>query len=297
MDFDGILSRLGFGPGEVTDISPFRNEEDGEEYSVWKMTAGDRIYVLKQAKEYEEEVYTTFLSGDTGYAPRLYGVTERDGKAYLLTEYISGEDLRYCTREKLQKALDALIAMQEAWWEKEGFGGAAFSPDKALPGRIRRGQYLGDSRLERAYGGYLKLYKQLPKTLCHDDLLPFNVLSSVDRTVLIDWEYAGMGPFLSPLARLIAHGEEGEEAFFHLRSEDRVFAIDYYYDHLVRGRGISFADYRMALDYFLLYEYCEWIMLGNRYGSTDSERYIRYRALALEHINHLKPIEEEKPWK
>lgn len=297
MNLNSILRQLGLGPGMVTEVSPFLNEEDGEEYSVWKITAGAKTYVLKQAKEYEREVYTTFLSGNIGYGPRLFGVAEQEGRAYLLMEYVPGENLRYGTRKKLIKALDALIAMQEVWWEKAGLDDAAFSVQKALPGRIRRGKYLNDDRLEKAYRGYLALYGRLPKTLCHDDLLPFNVLISQDRAVLIDWEYAGMQPYLSPLARLIAHGEEGENAFFHMKSEDRAFAIEYYYEHLVRGKGISYEDYRSALDYFLLYEYCEWIMLGNRYGSTDSERCIRYRALALELIPKLHPIKEEPTWK
>ena len=297
MDMERILAALGFRPGEVTDAKAFRSEEDGEEYSVWKLTAGELTYVLKEAKEYEQAVYTTFLSGETGFAPRLYGVTEQAGKAYLLMEYVPGEDLRYCTREKLTKALDALIAMQKAWWERPGFEGAAYSAEKARTGRVRRGQDLGDAQLEQAYQGYLALYDSLPRTLCHEDLLPFNVLISGERAVLIDWEFAGMQPYLSSLARLIAHGEEGEDAFFHMCAADRDYAIDYYYSQLVKEKGIPYTDYRAALDYFLLYEYCEWIMLGVRYGDTSSERYLRYLALAKEHIKHIQPIKEETTWK
>ena len=297
LDMERILAALGFQPGEVREVEPFRSEEDGEEYSVWKLTAGERTYVLKEAKEYEQAVYTTFLSGENGFAPRLYGVTEQAGKAYLLMEYIPGEDLRCCTREKLQKALDALIAMQKAWWERPGFEDSAYSVEKARPGRIRRGQDLGDAQLEKVYEGYLVLYYSLPRTLCHEDLLPFNLLITGEKAVLIDWEYAGMQPYLSSLARLIAHGEEAEDAFFHMRSIDRDFAIDYYYSNLVQEKGIPYADYRTALDYFLLYEYCEWIMLGVRYGDTSSERYLRYLALAREHVKHIKPIKEELIWK
>ena len=209
-------------------------------------------------------------------------------------EYIPGEDLRFCTREKLQKALDALIAMQKEWWERPGYEDAAFSVGKARPGRIRRGQDLGDPELQKYYEGYLKRWERIPKSLCHEDLLPFNVLVGEEKAVLIDWEVAGMQPYLSSFARLIAHGEEQEDAFFHMRSEDRDFAIDYYYDNLAREKGISYNTYRTDLDYFLLYEYCEWIMLGVRYGDTTSERYRRYLALAKAHINHLK---EEELWK
>lgn len=290
---EAILTALGLAPENVT-WEPFLNEEDGEAYSVWKVTAGDKVYVLKQAKEYEAQVYATFLSGSTSFAPELYATTEHKGNTFLFMEYIPGEDLRFCTREKLTKALDALISMQKAWWEKPGYEDAAFSMDKARPGRIRRGQDLGDPELQTHYGEYLARWEKLPKTLCHEDLLPFNVQIGEEKAVLIDWEMAGMQPYLSSFARLIAHGKEQEDAFFHMRETDRAFAIEYYYEHLAGEQGIPYDTYRIDLDYFLLYEYCEWIMLGIRYGDTTSERYCRYLALAKEHINHFK---EEEIWK
>ena len=61
---------------------------------------------------------------------------------------------------------------------------------------------------------------------------------------------------------------------------DKAFAVQYFYEHLVRDMGISCDEYRRTLDYFLLYEYCEWIMLGNRYEDADKERYAAYREKA-----------------
>lgn len=282
MELKSILENLGIS-GDYT-AEPFRNAEDGESYAVWKIQTREKTLVLKPAKEQEAQVYAAFLQGNPEYAPRLLASSETHGKTWLLLEYIEGEDLRFCTREKLKLALDALIAMQSQWWEKPGCEDAAFSMEKARPGRIRRGEDLGNDTLKQAYSEYLKYWESLPRTLCHEDLLPFNVLVNRERAVLIDWEYAGMQPYPSSLARLIAHGEAGEDAFFHMTEADRAFAIDYYYRNLVMEKGISREDYRRALDAFLLYEYCEWVMLGVRYGNTDSERYRRYLALALEHI-------------
>ena len=294
MDPAEILSLMGMEGAVAT---PFVNAEDGEEYAVWKVCRGDKAYVLKPAKEYEAEVYSIFLSGDCTYAPKVLARTDQGNQTWLLMEYVPGEDLRYCTRDKLRKAMDALIDMQSAWWQRPDFDNAAFSMEKARPGRIRRGEDLGDERLKQTYQGYLTLWERLPRTLCHEDLLPFNLLINEEKAVIIDWEVAGMQPYLSSLARLIAHGEEGKEAFFHMTEEDKSFAIDYYYHHLLQEKGIAYDDYRVALDYFLLYEYCEWIMLGIRYGNTESERYIRYRTMALEQIQKLQPIKEETTWK
>ena len=262
--------------GKNLQLTPFRSEEDDSEYSVWKVTFDDQTLVLKEAKEYEEQVYREFLADPLGAAPKLCA-TARDGeKTFLMMEYIPGETLSKCTRPALIRALDALITLQERYWEKHEYDTCGYPTEKALESRIRRGSYLTDETIRKAYEGYLQLFSSLPKTFCHDDLLPFNVLVSPERAVIIDWEFAGMLPYPTALARLIAHGEEDEEAFFHMTAVDKAFAVDYYYDHLVRTKGISYGEYRKALDYCLLYEHCEWVMVGIKYGDTNSERYRKY---------------------
>ena len=146
---------------------------------------------------------------------------------------------------------------------------------------------MNDSLLEQAYGGFLELYESLPRTLCHDDLLPFNVLVNGNKATIIDWEHAGILPYPTSLVRLIAHGREEEDAFFYMTEADKAFAIDYYYEHLVKSKGISYEDYRRTVDYFLLYEYCEWIMLGSKYPDEDIPRAREYLAIAKAHIHNL----------
>ena len=149
------------------------------------------------------------------------------------------------------------------------------------------GSDLNDADLEQAYETYLQLYSNIPRILCHDDLLPFNVLITNGKATLIDWEYSGILPYPTSLARLIAHGEEDEAAFFHMQQDDKDYAIEYYFEHLLRDKGIDYYDYRKVMDYFLLYEYCEWIMLGIKSGDTKSERFQKYLAKAKAHIKGL----------
>ena len=157
----------------------------------------------------------------------------------------------------------------------------------SLPRQQNRGKYLNDAALEQAYAEYLRLYSSVPRTLCHDDLLPFNVLCANGHATIIDWEYAAILPYPTSLARLIAHGEEDESAFFYMTQADKDYAIEYYFEHLLKENGIDYNDYRRTLDYFLLYEYCEWIMLGVKCNETGSERFQKYYAKAKEHIKTL----------
>lgn len=282
MEITNILSRMGYP--DTAERVPFQSAEDGAEYAVWKVTIDGAAYVLKKAKGHELAVYSAFFKDGACGAPRFFKSVNIDGEDFFLMEYIQGKDLLRCDRESLKAALDALISLQDKFWEKRELECVGFGCKASLPGRQNRGKYLNDPELEQAYDKFLKLYETLPRTLCHDDLLPFNVLIGEGRATIIDWEQAGILPYPTSLARLIAHGEENEDAFFYMKEADRAFAIEYYYENLVKKKGIPYADYRNALGYFLLYEYCEWIMLGNRYADADRERYHQYYTKAKAHI-------------
>ena len=277
MEIVRIIEKLGLSP--ALNIEQIKREEDGSYYSVWRISDGEAEYILKEAKEYELEVYEKLLHS-LKHTPRLFRSITDDEKAYLLLEYISGEDLRIASRKKLTLALDALIGIQEGSWENHALASIGYTFEKSLESRISRGKYLNDPMLEKAYERFLKVYKDSPRTLCHDDLLPFNVIVSDERAVIIDWEYAGMLPYLTSFARLISHGREENGSFFYLSREDRAFAVYYYYEKLIRAQGISLEKYLNDLEYFLFYENCEWVYCGNKYGDTDSERYKEYLELA-----------------
>ena len=268
----GVLDALGVTGLGAGAIRAFCSEEDGAPYAVWLVDTGRDKRVLKRAKGFETEVYRCFFREKKPYVPAFLGQCEAGGETWFLTEYCPGEDLRLATREKLEKAIDALAAMQNEFWGREELYGAAVTLDRALKAAEDRGRYLRSERLERAYAAFLERFQTTPRTLCHDDLLPINLLVG-ERAVLIDWEYGGMLPYPLSFARLIAHAREDRSAYFYLSEADRAWAIDAYYEKLVKKHGISYGKYRSALDAFLFYEYCEWIMLGNRYDAREDERF------------------------
>lgn len=267
-------------------IAPFLSEEDGARYNVWRIQYPDSILVLKAAKGYEREIYTNIFQNQYSFAPGIIASETIDGREYLLMDYISGENLMRCTRETLIYALDALIQMQSAFWLNSDLSQIGLTFEKSLSGRENRLNYLNDPELEQIYREFLREYQSVPRTLCHDDLLPFNVIIQENRAVFIDWEAAGILPYPVSLARLIAHGEEEEGAFFFMTEADKDFALDYYYQNFISEKGISREVYNRTMALFLFYEYCEWIYLGNRYADTDPARFIRYleKAKAMEKL-------------
>lgn len=289
MNTTEILLRLGIDPKNAS-VTALKNAEDGSEYDVWKILIDNNSFVLKKAKEYELEVYSVFLNGIDYGVPHFYNSVRIDDSEYFIMEYIKGVDLCKCNRENLKKALDSLIYLQDRFWGNTDLQDAGYSYEKSMRSCIDRGKYLNDVELQSEYAHFLHLYSTLPRTLCHDDLLPFNLLISNKGAVIIDWEFAGILPYLSSLARLIAHGTNDISDLFYMTDSDKVFAAEYYYDNLAKRRGIDRYEYERALDYFLLYEYCEWVMVGNKYGQTNSERYKRYYSKAIEHARRLKSL-------
>lgn len=259
-----------------SEVRPFCSEEDGEPYGVWRLTWPGRSAVLKRTTPGEREVYGTFF-GPGGPVPEIYGYAELGGQLYMLMEYVEGETLSHGTVEKLISALDALIETQERYWGDTEHAGAGYGFEACLSNLEKRLPTLGD--LSEAYRAYLEVFRTVPRTLCNDDLLPFNVVVSGRRAVLLDWEYGGILPYPGPLARLLAYGEDPKDGPgtgpFELTEAQRRFALDYYYDNLISKKGISRDEYRRTMKLFFLKEYSEWVYCAETGGEKDG-RYERY---------------------
>lgn len=273
-------------------LTQLKHEEDNEPYQVWKMDTHGAAYILKEAKGNEKEVYSSVLTASCSCAPALRQIVETEEKTYLLMDHIEGEDLCKCDRRKLQLALDALISLQEKTWEMEATGQWEGSFHNGFLQRQNRGKYLHDPLLEQAYEKFLDVFLSVPRTLCHDDLLPFNIICGKEKAVMIDWEYAGILPYPTSFARLIAHTEENRNALFYMTEADKRYAIAYYYDRLLKGKGISYPHWCNTLEYFLFYEYCEWVFVGHRYQATDGLYYKKYLPLAKQQAARIMQMED-----
>ena len=272
-------------------ILQLKRIEDNENYNVWLIINKDSKYILKETSNNEIRNYKKFLSVLKEGVPSIYQTMTFNGKNYIVLEYIEGEDLCKCTHEKLVSALDALISIQKITWETDLFNDCFSSFDESLQERIKRGKYLNNKLLEEAYDKFIEKYQVLPKSLCHDDLLPFNIISDKDKATLIDWEHCGFIPYPTSFARLIAHFETEPKALFYMTKEDKDFAIKYYYDKLLKDKGISYDEWLETLEYFLFYEYCEWIYVGNKYNDTSGFYYKKYLPIAINQAKKILKVE------
>ena len=78
-----------FSPAQAS-LTQLVHEEDGAPYQVYRIEADGKHYILKQAKEYEAEVYQKLLKDAGSCVPKIYATAEAAGETYLLMEYIPG---------------------------------------------------------------------------------------------------------------------------------------------------------------------------------------------------------------
>ena len=248
--------------------------EEGNGYSsAWKITDGQGTYLLKAASPNELAIYRR-LNNLSDALPRFYGTATYYKKDYILLEFIAGHNLMRCTRQDLVRVLDAMIALQDAYWgTSKEIGESAAA---VLQSCQKRRAFLPESDWLAVFDQFLDAYLTLPRTLCHNDLLPFNLIVSDARTVFIDWEAGGILPYPCMLVRLLAHGSEQGETPFYMTKADKAFAIQYYYAHLIQGKGIPYAAYRQALELFWFFELTEWIYVYRKYRRPPDALYDHY---------------------
>ena len=257
----------------VLEAEAFRAEEDGMEYQVWKLTTEETPLVLKKVNPRERETYVGFFAHG-GPVPKVFCFYED----WMLMEYIPGHTLSRCRRDDLILTLDALIESQRTFWNREDLSHVGYGFEKSYPNREKRLACMED--LGDCYSAYLEAFQTVPRTLCNDDLLPFNVIISGDRAVFLDWEFGGILPYPCALARMIAYGEEAENALFYMKREDQEFAVEYYYEHLIRHMGIPYNEYIRTIKLFFFKEYSEWIYCANESGDFSGEYYQKYSVMA-----------------
>lgn len=259
-------------------------EETDGFYNVWKIDSGGVEYILKRVAQNEKDFYAQ-QKVDLSVFPKCFGTTSFYGKDYILLEFVNGKNLMKCNRKQLVKVLDAMIELQNAYFEGDEQIGQPF--EEFVESANARRQHLEDDELVQAFDVFLKDYMSIARTLCHDDLLPFNVILSGERVVFIDWEHSGFLPYPTMLARFVAHTSEHGETPFFMAKEDVEFAIEYFYEHFVKLKGIDFETYRFSLECCLFFESIEWVYVYNKYGKERDAFFDYSFALAKDRAKSL----------
>ena len=261
------------------DVDRFHYEETKGFYkNIYKIVTKRKIYVLKAAKGDEDTIYK-LLNNEVNSIPHYYGSYKYRNKVYTLVDFVNGKNAMKLDRKNLVKIIDSIIDVQNLFWNSNLTVGTSFAD--ALGARENRLKHLPDE-LKAVYQKYIDCFKATPLTFSHEDLLPFNVLINKSQAYFIDFEVAGILPYPTMLARLIAHGEENKSALFFLKKQDYKFAIEYYYENFIKTKGISKEDYLKTMKLFVYNELIEWVYVYNKNNYEHNEFYGKYYTKALQ---------------
>lgn len=268
----------------IFDVEYFPFEETKGHYkNIYKIVSHFKTYVLKKAKEKELDIYQSVNNASVNL-PYFYGSYHYYGNDYILMEYVLGTNLLKMEKENLIKAINGIIDIQKKYWNSSLIFGQ--SKDDALKQRHTRLSYL-PSELKETYARYIDCFNRVPVTFSHEDLLPFNVILNKDRVCFIDLEVGGILPYPTMLARLIAHSEDSKDALFYLSRDNYDFAIDYYYENLIKQQGIKKEEYLRTMNLFIYNELIEWIYVYKKNNFKTNDFYNRYYQKAIVKRNDL----------
>jgi thiamine kinase-like enzyme len=162
-----------------------------------------------------------------GVAPAL--VESRDG--FLITHYVPSRTLDPAgAREPgFPGRLGTVLRRLHGGWDRLVGDLLFFSPFQACRTYVATARRLGadlpadiESILETIRELSHRIEPYIP-TLCHNDMLPANVLDDGERIWIVDWEYAGVGHPLFDLAGISANcafaDEHDRELLFSYRGE------------------------------------------------------------------------------
>ena len=269
------------------EISLFPLEESKGFYkNVYKIKNHCKVYVLKQAKEKELDLYSS-LNNTLECIPHFYGSYRFYKRDYILVDFFDGYNAMRLNRNNLIKIIDAIIIAQKRYWLSNETFGITF--DDSFSRKEKLIDFIPDE-LKETYNLYLDNFKNAPRTFSHEDLLPFNVLINNERVCFIDLEVGGILPYPTMIARLIAFTEEDDNALFYLKKEDYLYALTYYYDVFIKNMGISKKNYLLTMELFIFNELLEFVWTYRKYDIKPDDRYNKMYDLAIKKQIELKDI-------
>lgn len=202
---------------EILEVSPFFNERLDKEYQVYCLaTREGKSVVLKKVSKKECDAYQ-LLNRVEIFSEFINQTKDSSGEYWLTTEYFPGEDLSILKKEAAIKLGEELAKLANCFFE-ENNSLRTFSPnlEKQIDSKYQLLEKLKSNLgLYKTYEAYIIRFKGMPKTICHDDLLPINVLfdEKTNQMKILDLEDVRLSSYICDVARFGAFYSGDEVSF------------------------------------------------------------------------------------
>lgn len=224
-----------------------------------------RSMVAKIEKSTEEQILK--LLSQKGFpVPKIEAILRTpNGKALIFLEMLPGEELYSHTDES--SWICAAMTLSQIHRE---FLTANTSINATIPFSNRTADKLHQARLNTAHNtlwtAYMDAVSQrfsiAPKTLIHGDMFPTNILVHRGSCKFIDWENAGISPYMMDIGRLTAIIDERTLRPMCPYSNK---VIQAYYEKMAPVLRISYNDYLNDIYMAQFVELANWYSPPNSY--------------------------------
>lgn len=248
---------------KILEVSPFFNERLDKDYQVYRLaTREGKFVVLKKANK--EECDANQLLSELNrveISPEFIKITIDSNENYwLITEFFSGEDLSILKKKGATQLGEELAKLANYFFEANDKL-ITFSPNKKnqIESKYQLLEKLTNNLdLYKTYEEYIIRFKEIPNTICHDDLLPINVLfdEKNNRIKILDWEHVRLSSYICDVARFSAFYSDDEVSFkkgfsFSAEEENIQLFLKTYYSFLTLEIKKRFSFEQFMQDYHL----------------------------------------------
>ncbi|MGY3751070.1 aminoglycoside phosphotransferase family protein [Vagococcus acidifermentans] len=266
----------------IKTFSPITDSRLEKTYNVFLLvTTENKKFILKKITRNEYSLNRILQKHNQFRIMPAIRQTAKDseGNWWMTTDYVAGDNLSILNPAAAELLGEALAELVSYFWSNpQPLKNISPSIDDQIAAKERfLCKIEKNTVMHEAYLTYIQRFVDSPKSLCHDDLLPINVLydNKHNNVKIIDWEHGRLSSYISDTARF---------ATFYNKDRDKF------------KRGLTFLDDENSASLFLTAFYTALTAELKAFISKEQFLYDyhleSYNQLLL-NISHLKEITPE----
>lgn len=235
------------------DIKSYKQLTDkrlDKEYSVYCIkNKNNEQFILKNVLKNEVIMNQIFDKEQITYVPKVIGQIENIANNYWMTsEFVEGPDYTSISPVQAMELGSALSNLTNYFFIKSELLENVISNIETqlrykdlILSKINKNTWLYD-----CYKLHIERFNEIPKSICHDDLLPINIIYDKKKhePKIIDWEHGRKGSYVTDIARVSVFYSEDIDLFkkgfsFFGKNSTIELLIDTYSRGIASEMGIS----------------------------------------------------------
>ncbi|MFA5036631.1 MAG: phosphotransferase [Candidatus Izemoplasmatales bacterium] len=221
MVFSSLLGK------EYIIIKQFQDQKLGKVYEVYLVKYNDILYVVKKTTQHEILIFTRYFNNhhfNVAYILNQY--LDLEGNYWILTNYFNLKDARHRNAKVMKQCANAIAQIHASYLyntiEED------LDTDRTVRYLLKKQKSLQDyPLLYDAASVAIKRVQTAPVTLCHEDLLPINILCDENQAVIVDFEEAYFLAYFFDPARFVTH-YDNDNLFYVSKSSQEAFLHTYF---------------------------------------------------------------------